>query len=112
MNTTGRAYNALTGAELKQAILNEVSRALDNVGFNSPAVTYPGASWAWRLDIYQKDSEGKPLGETPERHVEAGAADPRNKLANSLLGGSKRYQDDPPSPTKVRQQNDLPLPEA
>jgi hypothetical protein len=113
MISVGRGYNALTGAELKQAILNEVSRALDNAGINSPAVTYPQCSWSWSLHLRQQDSKGEPASETPERKIEAGSSlSVGEKLMNVLGGGSKRYQHNPPSPTEVRQEEKLPLPEA
>lgn len=113
MISTSRPYHALTGVELKQAILNEVGRALDNAGINSPSITYPQCTWSWSLHVNQKDAEGKSLSDTPERDIKAGTPGGTiGKLINALGGGSKRFQNDPPSPTEVRVTEKLPLPEA
>lgn len=113
MISTSRAYNALTGQEIKKAILSEVEQALDRAGLVSAGITYPGASWSWSLDIRQKDMEGRPVGDTPERHIEAGAEPSKtDKLISALTGGSKRFRHNPPSPTEVRQTEGLPVPEA
>jgi len=116
MIVTSRAYHALTGLELRQAILNEVTRALDKAGIDSVATTYPGVTWSWSLSIFQKDAEGKPLGEQPERHLEAGISPQEKsslgKLIKALGGGSSRFQHDPPAPSEVREAEKLPRPEA
>lgn len=117
-----RAYNALTGAELKQVIMSEVERSLDNAGINSVAVTYPLASWSWSLTILQQDGQGVMKGDTPERTLTAGEpqqveedlADDSsaNKILAALSSGSKRFRHQPPSPSEVRDAEKLPQPEA
>jgi hypothetical protein len=44
-------FNALNGKEAKQAILNEVSRALDNDSEFREHLTFPRVSWNWRLEM-------------------------------------------------------------
>ena len=113
MISTSRAYNALTGAELKQTILAEVERALDKANINSAGISYPGVSWSWSLTVRQRDNDGRPMGEDPERKIEAGKPSGSSDIAvEELKGGSKRFRHDPPSPTEVRQSQGLPVPEA
>ena len=148
-----RMYNALTGAELKTVIKNEVDRALDRAGINSSGVTYPLASWSWSLTILQQDATGNMKADTPERIIATGqtveqaiaAANfdpdvkrmrdhpdqivlsepsvlsdaeldeltkPEDRMSRALRGGSKRFKNHPPSPTEVREAENLPLPEA
>jgi hypothetical protein len=122
MNSFGKSYNALTGAEIKATILREIERALDNAGVNSCALTYPLASWSWTLTLCQKDSSGNTMADIPERTLTAGeplasvkaeaAENPAEKILRAISGGSKRFGQQPPSPTKVRETEKLPLPEA
>lgn len=113
MISTSRAYNALTGLELKKTILSEVEKALDRAGIDSQAMSYPGVSWSWSLTVRQRDNDGRPMGESPERQVKAGTEPKAGDVAvEELKGGSKRFRHDPPSPTEVRQQEGLPVPEA
>ena len=111
-----RAYHALTGIELRQAIVNEVTRALDKAGIDSVAITYPGVTWSWSLSLFQKDAEGKPLGEQPELHLDAGISPQEKsslgKLIKALGGGSSRFKNDPPAPSEVREEEGLARPEA
>lgn len=113
MISTSKAYNALTGAELKQTILDEVERALDKANINSAGISYPGVSWSWSLTVRQRDNDGRPMGEAPERQVKAGTEPKAGDVAvEELKGSSKRFRHDPPSPTEVRQSQGLPVPEA
>lgn len=112
-----KSYNALTGEELKRTILREVERALDNAGINSPAITFPLASWSWHLDIFQREGDGetkREIGEEPERHITAGTpipADAPERTVKALTGGSKRFKHHPPAPTEVREAEGLKMPE-
>jgi hypothetical protein len=111
-----RVYNALTGAELKVIIMREIERAIDNAGINSIAITYPEVCWAWGLSVLQN------TGETLERIVKAGdsildldsraRSEPDKVRLVSVQGDSSRFKHNPPSPTEVRESEDLPLPEA
>lgn len=117
MQPTGKAYNALTGVELRAAILNEVGRALDRAGLDSAALTYPSVSWSWDLKIWQRDTEGEPVSDVPERYVKAGelaskiSSGAQNIIA-ALSGGSKRFKNQPPTPTEVREAEGLEKPGA
>ena len=54
-------FNALNGKEAKQAILNEVTRALDTDSEFREHLTFPRVSWNWRLEmkIYPRTPEEK-----------------------------------------------------
>jgi len=54
-------FNALNGKEAKQAIINEVIRALDNDSEFREHLTFPRVSWHWRLEmtIYPRTPEEK-----------------------------------------------------
>jgi len=54
-------FNALNGKEAKQAIINEVSRALDNDSEFREHLTFPRVSWSWKLEmhIYPRTPEEK-----------------------------------------------------
>ena len=54
-------FNALNGKETKTAILNEISRALDNDSEFREHLTFPRVSWSWRLEmrIYPRTPEEK-----------------------------------------------------
>jgi len=113
MKFTGKHYNALTGSELRETVLNEVGRALDNAGLNSSSITYPNTTWCWSLDIFQ------PMADTEKRTIKTGFpdSDPAvlakdGELIKALGGGSKRFKHQPPSPTEVRETENLPIPEA
>jgi nucleotide-binding universal stress UspA family protein len=120
MEYSGKQYNALTGLELRTTIIREVERSLDNAGINEMAITYPNASWSWTLTLCQRDEQGI-TSDTPERVIRAGTPtevieaamenDPQ-LLVKSLMGGSKRFGAQPPSPTTVRKSEDFKIPEA
>ncbi len=54
-------FNALNGKEAKQAIINEVIRALDADSEFKEHLTFPRVSWKWRLEmmIYPRTPEEK-----------------------------------------------------
>lgn len=54
-------FNALNGKETKTAILNEISRALDNDSEFREHLTFPRVHWSWRLEmhIYPRTPEEK-----------------------------------------------------
>jgi hypothetical protein len=54
-------FNALNGKEAKQAIINEVTRALENDSEFREHLTFPRVSWNWRLEmkIYPRTPEDK-----------------------------------------------------
>lgn len=49
-------FNALTGKEARQAIINEIVRALESDSEFREHLTFPRVSWKWRLemDIYPR----------------------------------------------------------
>jgi hypothetical protein len=54
-------FNPLNGKEAKQAIINEISRALDSDSEFREHLTFPRVSWKWRLemDIYPRTPSEK-----------------------------------------------------
>lgn len=70
-------FNALNGKEAKQAIINEVTRALENDSEFREHLTFPRVSWHWKLEmkIYPRTPEEKVLetsGEAVQIMVERG----------------------------------------
>lgn len=61
-------FNALTGKEAKQVILNEVTRALENDSEFREHLTFPRVRWSWRLEmhIYPRTPEEKIVEATGE----------------------------------------------
>jgi len=104
-----KGYNALTGEEIKKVILAEVERSLDASDMNSPAITYPMVGWHWKLSIFQK------AGETREREISAGNPKAEEVVASEgvdetpieIEGGTERFKNNPPSPSEVRQAENL-----
>lgn len=116
MPTASKAFNGPTGAELIITIPNEVKRALDRAGINSPAITYPNVRWSWEFRMWQYDVDDNPTADTPDRELKAGEpmADSETlgqRILVALSGGSKRFKHQPPSPTEIREAENLPKPE-
>jgi len=70
-------FNALSGKEAKQTILNEITRALEQDSEFREHLTFPRVSWHWRLEmhIYPRTPEEKvveSIGEAVQIAVERG----------------------------------------
>jgi hypothetical protein len=73
-------FNALNGNEAKQAILNEVKRALDQDSEFRAHLTFPRVSWHWRLEmnIYPRTPPEKIVESKGELVQMQSTSDPAN----------------------------------
>ena len=80
-------FNALTGKEARQAILNEVARALESDSEFREHLTFPRVSWKWRLemDIYPR---------TPTEKIVEASGDEIQMQTEQTDGGTIRLSRD------------------
>ena len=108
-----RAYNALSGDELRKTILAEVDRAITNAGIEGVGITFPNAMWHWSLTLsthqMQIEQREAQAGVTEELVIKDSKR--KDRELTQLEDGSERFSTNPPSPTEIRRAEGLPIPE-
>lgn len=112
-----RLFNALTGSEVRQIILNEIARAFDQQPDFRPHITFPEIEWTWELRIktYPREPgtltmnggaqyvEQSALG--PDGTVDHGGAEERTVV----LSGERAVTRDTQAPDEARLDNEMPI---
>lgn len=75
-STVARPFNALSGAEIKKAILNEIERNLDADYRFKQHLTYPLVSWCWELAAKVFPSDQSDIRIKIEKTIKAEGVDP------------------------------------
>lgn len=104
-----RLFHPLTGSELRQTIVNEFERALENSPLLQQHLTFDTATYEVRfhLESYPMDGAldirvGRQIGTTPDPKGEPQTDD---VIISRELGKTQET-----APDKIREDNDLPVP--
>lgn len=112
-----RSFNALSGLELKKAILAQIQRQLDSDTRFGQHIAYARVAWRWKmaLDFYPNDMDKKFETETgadlrppePRREIEIGEKPEQHDIAAERTVAAPLAGD---TADQVRRDSGLPLP--
>lgn len=96
-----RLHNALTGKELKDMILKEVSAHMDQDSYFRGHLTYPNVHFKWQLTVRSYPNNPPEFGNELEEHavVDDWKRDPLQMVKEGVLENSQDIE----SPDKARE---------
>lgn len=109
----GRIHNALSGTELKQAILADIKAALDADSRFEGHLTFPVVTWGWSMDL-----EAYPVSESLMRVKTSGEIRNEDLIASiknssppvvAIIKGNRKIGQDGQAPDEVRAQTGQPV---
>jgi len=106
-----RLFNALNGAEVKEIILADIRRAMEDDMQFQKHLTYPKVEWTWQLTVKASPTEPPQFRQQAEGEITVKQAEPEVTVLSGGRSVTKSAeQADAQAPDEARRDGGLPVP--